>query len=120
MNATTVRKRGRGKCGSFEAVVETFEPEQPEAATRQVSGQAADDFIPTNFRADILAAGLRYRWNAPSSGTVRGYELRHGIAMPTWKPAQPRPVSIASDTLQHQVTGRHKRIRVLGASEGPG
>ncbi len=74
VNATTVRNVAV-EVLSFEAVVETFEPEQPEAAS-QVSGQAADDFIPTNFRADILAAGLRYRWNAPSSGTVRRYELR--------------------------------------------
>ena len=74
VNATTVRNVAV-EVLSPEAVVETFEPEQS-SATREVSGQAADDFIPTNFRADILAAGLRYRWNAPSSGTVRGYELR--------------------------------------------
>ncbi len=74
VNAATVRNVAV-EVLSPEAVVETFEPEQS-SATREVSGQAADDFIPTNFRADILAAGLRYRWNAPSSGTVRGYELR--------------------------------------------
>ncbi len=109
VNATTVRNVAV-EVRSFEAVVETFEPEQPEAAS-QVSGQAADDFIPTNFRADILAAGPRYRWDAPSSGTVRGYELRWDRDADLETGAT--TVSIGSGTLRHDVragTG----IRVWG------
>ena len=75
VNATTVRNVAV-EVLSFEAVVETFEPEQPEAAS-QVSGQAADDFIPTNFSVSIRNNGVRFSWDAPSSGTVRQYQLRH-------------------------------------------
>ncbi len=75
VNATTVRNVAV-EVLSFEAVVETFEPEQPEAAS-QVSGQAADDFIPTNFGGSIRNNGFRWSWAAPANGTVRQYQLRH-------------------------------------------
>ena len=75
VNAATVRNVAV-EVLSPDAVVETFEPEEPRAAS-QVSGQAADDFIPTNFSATILNTGVRFTWDPPSSGTVGEYQLRH-------------------------------------------
>ena len=41
-------------------------------------GQAANDFVPANFRASILNSGVRFTWAAPGSGgTVRNYQIRH-------------------------------------------
>ena len=59
------------------------------------------DIIPTNFRADISAAGLRYRWNAPSSGTVGGYQLRWDNDRDPENGAT--TVTLGSGTLQHDV-----------------
>ncbi len=59
-----------------EEVVEPDPTPEPQNAERQVSGQAADDFIPTNFSGSILNGGMRFTWAAPSSGTVKNYEFR--------------------------------------------
>ena len=85
---------------SPDAVVETVEPVEPESAEQAVSGQAADDFIPTNFTTDILNTGIRFKWGAPSSGTVKGYEIRHDTDS---DPSDGTVVQLSSSTVRHDV-----------------
>ena len=75
---------------------------EPQDAQRQVSGQAADDFIPTNFRLTVRNNTIDFEWDAPSSGTVREYQFRWANGT---DPTSGTVVTVATDAARKQTLG---------------